>query len=323
MRLRVTWVTNIPSPYRNHRYRRMRELLPPMGIDFEVYYMTWSETGRQWQFTDADLDHPHHVFRSLHVRALGEFAHISPGLLAKLRSERRDVVVVGGWGYPTALLAPFAVSGRPVRVLECESHLESTRRRAGLARRVKTAIVGRYDAYLVPGARARELVEGLAPSARGRPFGEFPNLVDDAVFSRGVARLRQDREAIRVELGVDPARQLWFCPARLETFKGLHTFLPLLVGVEGIELLVAGDGACAAPFRRPSNGTGCPSASTRPPTSSCCRAWPTPPPYPRSRPARRSFRSWCPEGSGTSPRSSTRARTGGFTTPTGPRPSGR
>jgi glycosyltransferase involved in cell wall biosynthesis len=241
--LRVTWVTNIPAPYRNHRYRRMRAVFPGMGIDFEVYYMAWSEPDRHWRFTEQDLDHPHKVFGSIHLPGLGPTAHISPRLLAALARWRGDVLVVGGWGYPTSALAPFVAGSRPLRVLESESNLESSRLRSSPARYLKGSLVSRYDAFLVPGARARELLEWLAPAVASRPFAEFPNLVDEAVFADGVARLRRDREGVRRELGASPERQLWVCPARLETFKGLHTLLPLLEGVKTAELWVAGDGS--------------------------------------------------------------------------------
>jgi glycosyltransferase involved in cell wall biosynthesis len=243
--LRVFWVTNIPAPYRNHRYRRMREVFPRLGLDFEVLYMAWSEPDRHWRFRPEDLDHPHRVYRGVHLPGLGSGVHLTPALLARLHREPRDILVVGGWGSPTALLAPWLAAGRPLRVLESESNLESGRLRAGLARRAKGRIVSRYEAYVVPGARARALLEWLDPGVAGRPVVEFPNLVDEELFERGVARLRADREALRRELGVRDGRALWLCPARLETFKGVHLLLPLLAGVDGVELWVAGEGSLA------------------------------------------------------------------------------
>ena len=58
-----------------------------------------------------------------------------------------------------------------------------------------------------------------------------------------------DREALRRELGLAPGLQLWICPARLETFKGLHTFLPLLRGVTGASCGWRGRGACVPPLQ--------------------------------------------------------------------------
>jgi len=31
--LRLYWLHNIPSPYRNHRFERMAEIFPSLGID--------------------------------------------------------------------------------------------------------------------------------------------------------------------------------------------------------------------------------------------------------------------------------------------------
>jgi glycosyltransferase involved in cell wall biosynthesis len=241
--LRVFWVTNIPAPYRNHRYRRMREVFPSLGLQFEVLYMAWSEPDRHWRFAPGDLDHPHHVYRGLHLPGLGSGLHLTPGLLWRLLRDPREVVVVGGWGSPTAALAPWLAAGRPLRVLESESNLQSGQFTSPLARRIKGRLVSRYEAFVVPGGRARALLEWLAPDVAARPFVEFPNLVDEEVFERGTASLRGRRAELRRELGVPEGVALWVCPARLETFKGVHLLLPLLRDLQGIELWVAGEGS--------------------------------------------------------------------------------
>lgn len=245
MRLRLHWLHNIPSPYRNHRFEHMAQIFPGLGIDFEVLFMAWTEPDRFWRFAPEDLRYPWSLHRGVQVRGLGDGFHFNPGLLRRLWREAPSMIVVGGWSCPTNVLAPF-VSGRSVKVMESESNLESARLKGGLARRSKGMIVHRYDGFIVPGPRARAMLEWLDPTVAGKPFVEFPNLVDEDVFVTGVDRARAEREALRRELGVPPQTALWVCPARLETFKGLHLFLPLLEGVEGITLWVAGEGSLRA-----------------------------------------------------------------------------
>jgi glycosyltransferase involved in cell wall biosynthesis len=106
--------------------------------------------------------------------------------------------------------------------------------------------VHRYDAFLVPGTRARALLCALDPDAATKPWVMLPNLVDARVFRDRVATLRRDRAGLRARLGVAPETQLWFCPARLAPEKGLRELLPLLAGRTGLALWIAGEGPLRA-----------------------------------------------------------------------------
>jgi glycosyltransferase involved in cell wall biosynthesis len=244
--LRVHWVTNIPTPYRNHLHERMAEIFPRHGLDVSVHFMAWTEPDRHWQFEPADLVYPHRVHGGIHPRIGGADLHFNPGLLSGLARAAPDVLVVGGWFSPTHLLAPFVVGGRPFRFLYSESHALSTQRSSGPAHALKSRIVARYDGYIVPGEPQREYLAALDPGAATRPSIELPNLIDESIYVERVAAERGVREEIRRSLGVPPDRQLWLCPARLEPFKGVDRFAPLLRGVEGVELMVAGDGSLRA-----------------------------------------------------------------------------
>jgi glycosyltransferase involved in cell wall biosynthesis len=247
--LSICWVTDIPTPYRNHRYERMTEIFPALGLAFEVQFMALSDPLRPWSFASRDLRYPHRVHSGVNLHRIADSFHVNPGLMVRLPFDRRDVLVVGGWSYPTAMVAPFAVPARMLRLLESESNLESGRYNDGLARRLKARVIGRYDGYIGPSPRSRELLAHLCPPAAHRPFLEFPNLIDKGVFGDQVARSREERAAIRSDLGVEDGTALWVCPARLETFKGLDLFIPLLEGVERVLLMVCGDGTLRGPLQ--------------------------------------------------------------------------
>lgn len=246
MALKIHWLHNIPSPYRNHRFELMSEVFPALGIEFEVLFMAWTEPDRHWKFRPQDLRYPWSLHQGVQIRGIGDGAHFNPGLLRRLRRDEPQMIVVGGWSAPTTALAPFVTGRRTVKVMESESNFESMRWGGSILRRLKGAIVRRFDAYIVPGPRARALIEWLSPEAARKPFVEFPNLVNEAVFVEGVDHARTRRGALRRELGVSPDEALWVCPARLEEFKGLHLFLPLLEGVSGVTLWVAGEGSLRA-----------------------------------------------------------------------------
>jgi glycosyltransferase involved in cell wall biosynthesis len=242
MNVRFFWVTDIPTPYRNHQFERMAELFPPHGIQFRVLFTAWTEVRRPWNFVPEELVYPWTLHKNPLRRLEARAIHINPTLLTSLRRDPVDVVMIGGWASPTPALAAFVTPRRVVKILGCESHLGSVQRTDLVANRVKRAIVHRYDAFLVPGVRSLDLIRALDPSATNKPWVKLPNVIDASVFRDRVASLRPARDALRARLGVPADRQLWFCPARLAPEKGLQELLPLLAGTRNVELLVAGEG---------------------------------------------------------------------------------
>ena len=240
--MRFVWVTDIPTPYRNHTFERMAALLPEYGIDFEVYFMAWTEPRRTWRFAPGDLKFPHRMFAGAHPNVRGVTLHFNPGLLARLATTRPDVVMIGGYSSPSHLLAPVMLNRRCLRILGCESNLQSVERTRGFVPWLKSKVVGRYDAYLVPGEPSLRLLRTLSPKAETGPVVVFPNLIDDVVFRAEVARVRPLREGIRRELGVPAGHQLWVLPARLAPEKGLSQFLDSMPSGLSVQVIVAGDG---------------------------------------------------------------------------------
>lgn len=244
MSISISWITNIPTPYRNHRYEKMAELFPEYGIDFEVLYMATSEPDRYWEFVPGDFKYRFKVFKGIHPRVRGVDLHTNPELVGYLRRSDPSVVVIGGYSSPSHLLASLVTPRQTLKLLEAESNLLSARRTSLFWMAIKRAAIGAFDGYIVPGLRAREMIEHVCPDAKERPFIEYPNLVDEQVFRDEVASLRLEREELRRLLGADGNTKLWLCPARLEESKGLQLFLPLLSGLSRTRLLIAGDGSC-------------------------------------------------------------------------------
>ncbi|MBI5547344.1 MAG: glycosyltransferase family 4 protein, partial [Deltaproteobacteria bacterium] len=248
--IRFWWVTNIPTPYRNFTFERMHALLPGLGIDFRVLFMSWTEPRRTWRFTRDDLRFPALVYRGVHPTVAGVFLHFNPGLLFDLRRGAPDAVMIGGYSSPTHALAAFSAHSRTATILGVETNPESEHRRRGPARWLKRAVMSRYDAYLVPQSRSRDFVVSLVPEAARRPFLDFPNLIDPAVFRDGVATARSRRLSLRERLGVKQDDQLWFLPARPSPEKGIGPFLDSLRGLQGVRLVIAGDGPLRGELER-------------------------------------------------------------------------
>ena len=236
----------------------MSEIFPRYDLTFEVLYMAWTESDRHWRFQAEDMRYPHCVFRGVHPVIKHVNLHFNPTLLVHLRRHPADIVIVGGFSSPTHMLAPFACRGRTFKLLWSESNLDSSRLNKGVTLAVKRALVGQYAGFLVPGERATEYLEFLDPSVTSKPIIKLPNLIDKSLFAVKTKELRKDRQQIRQSLGVGGSQQLWVCPARLEEFKGLQLFLPLLKGIENIQLFVAGDGSLRAYLQREIDTNGLP-----------------------------------------------------------------
>jgi hypothetical protein len=102
----------------------------------------------------------------------------------------------------------------------------SSRYVRGPALWIKRNVIRRYDGYIGPGPRSRELLTLMDPATAALPFLEFPNVIDKSVFGDGVAALRPEREALRSSLGLSGTTALWVCPAPRDV-QGLHLLLPL------------------------------------------------------------------------------------------------
>lgn len=240
--MKLYWVTNIPTPYRNHRYRTMMRVLPARGIDFEVLYMATTEHNRHWDLPADQFAYPYTIFRGLHPVFRGWTAHFNPGLLARLARKPADIVLIGGFTCPTHWLASTFCPPSTLRVMMVESNLDSARHMSRAARAFKRHMLLSNVAFIVTGPRSREYIEELAPEVANRPFFEFPNLVEESVWIDAVNARRAHRTELRQALGVGSDTQLWVCPARLHEDKGLHLFLPALAGLSGFRLLIAGEG---------------------------------------------------------------------------------
>lgn len=240
--MKLRWITNTPTPYRNHRHRLMAHALSLRGVNYAVYYMAWTEPDRHWTFGPDDLDHPYRVFAGAHPFVHGVHGHLNPGLLAALHQDPPDAVVIGGWSMPTLWATPL-VTRRALRLLGVESHDASLRRRVGPAATMRAWMIRNADGFVFPGPASRALIEAVDPQSRHKLMLELPNVVDEHVWRDGVDLARRDRHALRAGLNVPADTQLWVCPARLETFKGLHRLLPLLRGARHIALVIAGDGS--------------------------------------------------------------------------------
>lgn len=107
--MRITFVTNIPTPNQNDFFA---ELAAREDVDLMVLYSAMSESNRQWRWDAADFRYPvEFLWRMPAPKALHR-KHLNPGILLHPRLADSDVVVIGGWSFPTVLLAALVKAVR-------------------------------------------------------------------------------------------------------------------------------------------------------------------------------------------------------------------
>jgi glycosyltransferase involved in cell wall biosynthesis len=236
---RVAIVTTEPTA---SRVPQLDRLARRDGLELMVFYAAESVQERSWTLT---LDHPHEILRGPTVpltRLLQHDYPVTPSLWRKLDAGRFDCVVVWGWSTFAAQLAIVWARRRHVPyVLFAESHLQEPRR--AWVRAVKQLAVPRVvrpaAAWLAAGTVAREhLVHYGADPAR---TWTFANTVDVEALAGQVDELRERRNELRAGFELDD-QPVVLHAGRLLPVKGVDVLVDAVGQVDGVQLLVVGDG---------------------------------------------------------------------------------
>jgi glycosyltransferase involved in cell wall biosynthesis len=175
------------------------------------------------------------------------------GIGAAIEETRPDVVLVPGWYSLTLVRALAACRRRRIPVVyRGDTHLGNAPGGwRGPAWRIRTrALLGRFDAFLSPGSRARDYLDyfGVAP---WRIF-DSPHCVDNAFFEAGAARVRigDARRAWRDRFDIGPDAFVVIFAGKLEAKKRPLDLVRAVAQLPGATLLMAGDGRLEAECRR-------------------------------------------------------------------------
>lgn len=246
-RRRLISLTNIPTPYRVHFYSALHKGLLERDIHLEVFFMARTEPGRQWRFDVSQFDFPFRIGRGVHPLVGGRQFHFNPSLLASLLISPPDwLLLSGSWYFPTvALSSLISRTTRTRSLFWSESNLVYVEHGSEIATRVRSWVMDRYDAYVVPGQWARDYVMAFAPSSHKKTFLTLPNVVDEAAYRDHVSELKTRREELAQKWQVERAsRPILLALARLEPIKGILPFLRVLASdcTKSLTVLIAGDG---------------------------------------------------------------------------------
>lgn len=250
-RLRVVFLSEIPTPYRLPLYRR---LAAHPSLDVEIVFCAAAQPDRPWQLDEELAQVPHRVLRGIRPRVrtrLDTFVYeINPGIVPLLVRSRPDLLVIAGYAVfaeqLALLLSPVL---RIPFLLHSETHLLKPRRRwvASTKRAVLPRLLGRAAGGLAAGSAAADyLATHGIPRERIRIF---PNTIDVDDYRRQAEVARTQSTQVRRRLGL-PESYVVFA-GRLAETKGVPELVAAhgRLGANAPELVVAGTGPLAPLLR--------------------------------------------------------------------------
>ncbi|URQ90143.1 glycosyltransferase [Pseudoalteromonas sp. SCSIO 43101] len=231
---KFAYVTNIPTPYRDFRFRLLSSELKKYNVELVVLYMAKTEPNRDWDANELCKGYCSHFFKNFGVN-LGKrfFLHFNPSLLFHLYREKYDFVVVGGISSPTHILAPFFCKQSDL-TLSVESNLDSIKNKSLIFSKVKSFIISKYKRFQVTGQRSADYVKSYYPcELTDKNFLFFRNLINE-----------EDFKSVGSPINVDKSKINIVCVARLEEMKGIVEWIRSVkeVDLSNVHIYVVGGG---------------------------------------------------------------------------------
>lgn len=223
---RLSFVMNIPSPYRLHTFRVMYAECQRRGIDFHVHFMARGHKERPASWLNPQIDFPHAYWRDWGYKT----HHFNPGLILELLRNPPDWIHLGSPFDTFTCIALAFLSRRAILCAGCEGNTKTPGRMHGFLGWFKRLVFSRCPFVTVPGADGARYV-ALHQSFTKRRMPSpilLPNLVDETRFRPREQWPSTDVAACRQGLGVKDDERLCLIPARLSPVKGLVPFMELL-----------------------------------------------------------------------------------------------
>lgn len=242
----ITFITNIPSPYRNKMFNEMEMIFPHHNLTFQVWYMAQKEPNRKWNFCKSDFKYQYKIFKGLLISIDRYYLHFNlPLLWAALRSNP-DVFIVGGaYSSPTHALISLIIPKRK-KILWTEGNKESMQKTGSIFFSVKKFFINRYSKFIVPGFRSESLINDFLPNLNSNNFIHLPNIIDEKMYSSLVfdkRRNKNNRNILCDKYNIDPDQLILFSAAQLEKMKALDVFINCLEGYTSATFVIAGSGS--------------------------------------------------------------------------------
>jgi glycosyltransferase involved in cell wall biosynthesis len=217
---RVGILTNIYTPYKQALLRSLSS-----KVDLTVYYCAEREPGRDWK-VDFGSAYSFKMLPGIHPHLSGSTLHFNWGLSRELRADNISVLIIGGYSFPTVVLAPFVARCLGIdRILWSGSTLLEQRAPSAIKSGLKRLLVRQYDSFIAYTERAAEYLRDLG--ARPESVYVAPVTVDVSHFSEVKRQVNtpQSIAQVRVRHGIPVDSFLWIFVGQLIPRKGADFLL--------------------------------------------------------------------------------------------------
>jgi 1,2-diacylglycerol 3-alpha-glucosyltransferase len=250
---RLVILTEIIAPYRIPVFNALARC---EGIDLRIIFLAETDAKlRQWLVYKDEIHFSYHVLPSWRRRLGRHSILLNRGLRDILRQAAPDVILCGGYNYLASWQAKWWARRRRVPfILWVESTGEDSRSGNRMIEALKTRFMRDCSAFVVPGKSSLDYVKHYGISEEG--VFTAPNAVDNELFARCAAAVRQDADRHRRALQL-PARFFLFV-GRLVAEKGVFDLLDAYGKLAPelrteIGLVFLGDGEARAELTRRAN----------------------------------------------------------------------
>lgn len=239
---RISFVMNIPSPYRLHTFKHMYVTCQRRGIDFHVHFMARGHAERPASWLNPKIDFPHTYWRD-YGRS---FHHFNPGLIWELIRNPPDWIHLGSPFDTFTCIALAFLARKAILCAGSEGNTKTPGQLHGIKGWMKRAVYSRCRYVTVAGQEGVRFV-ALHQSLTKKKMPEpilLPNLVDETRFRPREYWHQEDIARCRKTMGAVEGERLCLIPARFIWEKGLVPFFKLLTPemLKGWHITIMGHG---------------------------------------------------------------------------------
>ena len=230
---KIYFLTNIPTPYRNHFFNCMYETGKEKGVATKVYYMSGTERGRFWNYREWDIKYDYEFLKNYGFYFKNIYFHFNPSILWKLKKDKPDyLVVAGAWNLPTVIYLmffKFLFPGIKMGFWNEGNFVDEIYSKRFLIKKLKKYIYNRFDFMISSGKRSDELIHYYVKNPK---ITRLLNVVNDNIFNNEKSGDFSTPRRLFIAAKLDE---------RKNVFVYLKSILPLLKDNK-LKIRIAGEG---------------------------------------------------------------------------------
>jgi len=227
---KILLLTNILPPYRIPLFNTIHKMLAGL-YEFKIAFMAEKEKNREWRVRKQEVKAQYVFLPGWHLFLWKyEFpVHINWGIWNLLLKENPDIIISGGYSYPSCWAAlPYCKLFKKKLILWTSTTLESVKGKGVIREILRRIFIKNADAFVTYGTRAADFLRGLGINSQSIFVG--CNVGDMEFFAKRVLDYRQTEQFKRERSRYEGSVLLFV--GRLNPRKGLMQLLLALAGLK-------------------------------------------------------------------------------------------